>query len=279
MLTQDQIEAANKARNRSEYDALPGLNQSTARLFLRSIAHAHYSLNNPKEPTAAMRLGIYAHKAFLEPGEWASYMHLPEYDGSKNSNEWKKIKADFIAANPGATIISAEEHRDANGIADSLRRILPEYGLQILAVEVGLTADYIVPLKGSLDIIASDGFIYDIKSTSDSATRDDWGRGLEWSDELALQIAWYSVLYRENFGVSPKGFRHIVVETKAPFEVQVFEADEEIRNRGIELMLRVINQYALYKTCLDAGSPFVPGYPREVIKVSRRKSTALPSFS
>lgn len=274
MLTQDQIEAANKARNRSEYDALPGLNQSTARLFIRSIAHAHQSLTNPKEPTAAMRLGIYAHKAFLEPGEWASYIHLPEYEGSKLSNEWKKIKADFIAANPGATIVSAEEHRDATAIAESLRRILPEYGIQIAAVEVGLSADYIVPLKGSLDIIGTDGYIYDIKTTSASATREDWGRDLEWSEELALQVAWYSVLFRENFGVSPKGFRHIVVETKAPFEVQVFEADDEIRNRGIETMLRVINQYALYKTFIESGSPFVPGYPREIIKVSRRKSTA-----
>jgi hypothetical protein len=268
MLSQDQIEAANKARNRSEYDALPGLNQSTGRLFLRSIAHAHHSLTNPKEPTAAMRLGIYAHKAFLEPREWASYIHLPEYEGSKNSNEWKKIKADFIAANPEATIVSAEEHRDATAIAESLRRILPEYGFQIAAVEVGLTADYILPLKGSIDILGADGYIYDIKTTSDDATREDWGRNLEKSEELALQIAWYSVLFRENFGVSPKGFRHIVVETKAPFEVQVFEADEEIRNRGIESMLRVINQFALYKTFVDSGSPFVPGYPREIIKIS-----------
>lgn len=274
MLTQDQIEAANKARNRSEYDALPGLNQSTARLFIRSIAHAHHSLTNPKEPTAAMRLGIYAHKAFLEPEEWASFLHLPEYEGSKNSNEWKKIKADFIAANPGATIVSAEEHRDATAIADSLRRILLEYGLQIAAVEVGLTADYIIPLKGSIDFIGVDGYIYDIKTTSDDATREDWGRNLEKSEELALQIAWYSVLFRENFGISPKGFRHIVVETKAPFEVQVFEADEEIRNRGIETMLRVINQYALYKTFIDAGSLFVPGYPREIIKVSPWKPSA-----
>lgn len=285
----DEINAANKARNRAEYDALPGLNQSTARLFMRSIAHGAAALNAVRKPSEAMVLGILAHKAVLEPADWKSgYKLIPSDAPTRPSDRLRNAKKpspetlaavqywdDLLADFPADRLVDEETSATVNAIAASVNRAIEDYGIKIVATEVALTADYIVPIKGSLDIISEDGYIFDIKTTGAFATREDWGRGLEREPDLALQIAWYCLLYRENFGRIPNGFRHIVVETKPPYATQVFEADDEIRARGVLNLLMLIDRVVAYREAQQSADPVeLPAYPREIIKVAPWKPSA-----
>jgi exodeoxyribonuclease VIII len=289
-LTQDEIAARNKASNRAEYDALPGLNQSTARLFRRSIAHGDAALKVDRNPTAPMILGTLVHKAVLEPTDWATYHAVPEDAPSRPSDRLRNAKKpspdtvaavaywDDLFATYGDRVVAADTHKAASDIAASVVRAMGAYGIVPIATEVGLCAEFGIPIRGSLDIIAEDGIIYDIKTTSAAATRDDWGRDLERDPDLALQVAWYCLLFRENFGAVPTAFRHIVVETKAPYAVQVFEADEEIKARGVEIMLAAIDRYRAYQSAIAEGVQYLPAYPVEVIKVSPWKPAANTSL-
>lgn len=285
-LTKEEIAARNKATNRAEYDVLPGLNQSTARLFRRSIAHGDAALKIERDPSAAMILGTLVHKAVLEPTDWANYYAVPVDAPSRPSDRLrnaKKPSPETLAAveywvalesKHGDRLVASDTHKTTEDIAGSILRAMEAYGIVPLATEVALSAEFGIQIRGSLDLITEDGIIYDIKTTSAAATRDDWGRDLERDPDLALQVAWYCLLFRENFGAVPTAFRHIVVETKPPYAVQVFEADEEIKARGVELMLAAIDRYRAYQAQVAEGVKYLPAYPVEVIKVSPWKPAA-----
>lgn len=285
-LTAPEIAARNKANNRAQYDALPGLNQSTARLFRRSIAHGDAALKLDRNPSAAMILGTLVHKAVLEPTDWSTYYAVPADAPGRPSDRLRNAKKpspetveaikywDDLFNHYGDRLVDADTHKTTEDIAASVRRAMEAYGIIPIATEVALCADFGIPIKGSLDLITEDGVIFDIKTTSAAATRDDWGRDLERDPDLALQVAWYSLLFRENFRSVPTAFRHIVVETKPPYAVQVFEADEEIKARGVELMLAAIDRYRAYQAGIAEGLKYLPAYPAEVIKVSPWKPAA-----
>ena len=285
-LTKEEIAARNRATNRAEYDELRGLNQSTARLFRSSIAHGDAALKVERDPSPAMILGTLIHKAVLEPTEWSNYYAVPADAPPRPSDRLrnaKKPSPETLAAveywvalesKHGDRLVASETHKTTEDIAASVVRAMEAYGIVPAATEVALCAEFGIPIRGSLDIISDDGIIYDIKSTSARATRDDWGRDLERDPDLALQVAWYCLLFRENFGSVPTAFRHIVVETKPPYAVQVFEADEEIKARGVELMLAALDRYRAYQSAIAEGVKYLPAYPVEVIKVSPWKPAA-----
>ena len=289
-ITRSQLNAArvSDSGDRAAYDAVPGVSQSRLRPFLKSVAHGVESLKTPMKQTDAMLLGVLAHAWALE-GKFAidkRYAVVPagapkrptkvQLNAKKPSEEtlaaiawWSAFEKD----NAGLEIVDADMLADSEQVGYSITKALNAYDITPLGTEVALTAEWgDLVLKGCLDIVTEDGWIYDVKTTGLEATREDWGRTLERDLGLALQMAVYSLLFRENFGEPPQGFRHIVVETKAPYGFRVFEADPDILAKGVLAMLQALDRYKEY--VLAGPDAAYPCYPVEVVKVAPWKPSA-----
>ena len=264
----EEIQSKLAARTRQEYEAIDALNQTSAKLLLKAPAKYAHDKANPRKDSKALREGIMTHAAVLDPEAFAKFKPEPEVD--KRTKEGKEVHAYWASTlQPDDIRCKADEYDNALSYADALKQAMARYNIVPVATEVMLKADYMVPIKGSLDLIAEDGYIYDIKTTAEEATPKGFGRQIIWSDDFKLQAAWYLELCKLNFGVRPKGFRFLVVEKEAPFLTAVFELHPDLIAEGQTLMLSAIKAYEVCKSFNEW-----PAYPTEVITIARPQSTA-----
>jgi hypothetical protein len=268
MYTPEEIQAKLAGKTRADYDAIDALNQTSAKLLLKAPAKYAHDKANPRKDSKALREGIMTHAAVLAQDEFAKFK--PEPDTDKRTKEGKEVHAYWKSTlQPGDVPCKADEYDNALSYSDALRIAMGRYNIVPIATEVMLTADYMVPIKGSLDLIAADGYVYDIKTTMEEATPKGFGRQLIWSDDFKLQAAWYLLLCKLNFGVRPKGFRLLVVEKEAPYLTAVFELHQDLIAEGEALMLSAIKAYEVCKSFNEW-----PAYPSEVIVIARPTSAA-----
>ena len=268
MYTAEQIAQATAARTRQEYDAIDALNQTGAKLLLKAPAKYAHDKANPRKDSKAFREGIMTHVAVLEPERFALYK--PEPDCDKRTKDGKEAHAYWATTlQPEDIRCKADEYDNALSYSDAIRGAMARHNIVPLATEVMLKADYIVPIKGSLDIIGKDGYLYDIKTTIEEAMPKGFGRQLIWSDDFKLQAAWYLALCKYAIGTRPKGFRFIVVEKEAPFLTAVFELHADLIAEGEALMLSALKSYEACKSFNEW-----PSYSAEVQVIARPASTA-----
>ena len=264
----EEIQSKLAARTRQEYEAIDALNQTSAKLLLKAPAKYAHDKANPRKDSKALREGIMTHAAVLDPEAFAKFKPEPEAD--KRTKEGKEVHAYWASTlQPDDIRCKADEYDNALSYADAVKQAMARYNIVPVATEVMLKADYMVPIKGSIDLIAEDGYIYDIKTTAEEATPKGFGRQLIWSDDFKLQAAWYMLLCKLNFGVRPKGFRFLVVEKEAPYLTAVFELHQDLIAEGDMLMLQAIKSYEVCKSFNEW-----PAYPTEVITIARPQSTA-----
>ena len=264
----EEIQSKIAARTRQEYDAIDALNQTSAKLLLKAPAKYAHDKANPRKDSKALREGIMTHAAVLDPEAFAKFKPEPEAD--KRTKEGKEVHAYWASTlQPDDIRCKADEYDNALSYADAVKTAMARYNIVPVATEVMLKADYMVPIKGSIDLIAEDGYIYDIKTTAEEATPKGFGRQLIWSDDFKLQAAWYLLLCKLNFGVRPKGFRFLVVEKEAPFLTAVFELHPDLIAEGETLMMSAIKAFEVCKSFNEW-----PAYPTEVITIARPQSTA-----
>jgi hypothetical protein len=268
MYTPEEIQAKLAGKTRTDYDAIDALNQTSAKLLLKAPAKYAHDKANPRKDSKALREGIMTHAAVLDPEAFAKFKPEPEAD--KRTKEGKEVHAYWASTlQPDDIRCKADEYDNALSYSDAVKTAMGRYNIVPVATEVMLKADYIVPIKGSIDLIAEDGYLYDIKTTMEEATPKGFGRQLIWSDDFKLQAAWYLLLCKLNFGVRPKGFRLLVVEKEAPFLTAVFELHPDLIAEGEALMLSAMKAYEVCKSFNEW-----PAYPSEVITIARPTSTA-----
>jgi hypothetical protein len=268
MYTPEEIQAKLAGKTRADYDAIDALNQTSAKLLLKAPAKYAHDKANPRKDSKALREGIMTHAAVLDPDAFAKFKPEPEAD--KRTKEGKEVHAYWASTlQPDDIRCKADEYDNALSYSDAVKTAMGRYNIVPVATEVMLKADYIVPIKGSIDLIAEDGYLYDIKTTMEEATPKGFGRQLIWSDDFKLQAAWYLLLCKLNFGVRPKGFRFLVVEKEAPFLTAVFELHPDLIAEGEALMLSAMKAYEVCKSFNEW-----PAYPSEVITIARPTSTA-----
>jgi hypothetical protein len=268
MYTPEEIQAKLAGKTRADYDAIDALNQTSAKLLLKAPAKYAHDKANPRKDSKALREGIMTHAAVLDPEAFAKFKPEPEAD--KRTKEGKEVHAYWASTlQPDDIRCKADEYDNALSYSDAVKAAMGRYNIVPVATEVMLKADYIVPIKGSIDLIAEDGYLYDIKTTMEEATPKGFGKQLIWSDDYKLQSAWYLLLCKLNFGVRPKGFRFLVVEKEAPFLTAVFELHPDLIAEGEALMLSAMKAYEVCKSFNEW-----PAYPSEVITIARPTSTA-----
>lgn len=281
MITEQMIKALPTANwTRADYDAHQGLNQSAAKLLSVSPAHFRDYLDSPRKETAALRMGTLVHMATLEPELFhLQLMVIPE-DAPKKPTEKqrnaKKPKAETLEAiawwdnfneqAKGKTLVDADEQAAALKMGLALSAELKHWGVKPVATELALTCTYDgIALKGQLDLISEDGWIYDLK-TFEKRLSKYTVRSSVYKYGYAYQAAYYCLLFKQVFGLRAKGFRMVCVEKGSPNATGVYEIGGELLAEG---MVQVVQTFETYKACTAFNS--WPAYPKEIITLEPYK--------
>ncbi len=243
---------------RTEYDTTQALNYSLAKAILVSPAHGKAYLESPREQTPALRLGSAIHCSVLQPELYAqTYATAPE-GLDRRTKAGKEAYEAFSAANVGKTILSADEAALTEDVTIAATALLARHGVLIEKAEVMYAVEYCgVPLKSAIDLVAKDGYLWDLKTCEDASPRG--ALNALRSYRYNLQAHFYRTVYEIATKERPLGFRFAFVEKKPPYATAVYEIGPELMSYAVADFEKAVT---LYKSCtaLDEW----PGYPTEV---------------
>jgi len=117
-----------------EYLAIDAVNNSSLGPIQKSMAHYKAAIEEPSEPTEAMKLGSFLHGGVLEPlVALGRYVVMPpfhdqvrrpdgsRYDNPRNTKPYKELKAEFMAANADKTVVDSDWYESLRGITRAMR--------------------------------------------------------------------------------------------------------------------------------------------------------------
>lgn len=273
----------------SDYHSIDALSNSSLSVLKRSPTefHARFIAKTLKtEETDAMRLGSAVHMLALEPERfdeqyWISTGPINASTGKPYGRDTKKF-ADWLAkveSNDKRKLILQDEFAESIEIAKAFQS--HPYLLSVMAsgaekiYERGYEMSYLVEaqdpirLKCKPDcVMPSFGLIIDLKTTSDPHP-DSW----RWSAEeygYHRQAAIYLQAMEAFYG-KPFRFLFGVVRSKAPYEVGVYELDEDSIHRGWAQVEILIAEYARRKRDDDWKSDWQTGIYTLDIPERRRR--------
>lgn len=256
-----------------EYHAHPAMSQSKLKHILRSPAHFKWELENPPEKTDAMEFGTWFHSIVLEPNK--NMFVLPPDDWkitkggiisttNKGYSDWAELNKDKYCVSP-AQLKELQDMRDAvrnNRLALAL--------LSNGMAEQSAFFDYKgVSMRSRFDWVSDQNFIIDLKTVRDA--REDAFKKDCFSLGYDIQAATYKEAYERVTGKQCLGVAFICVEKTPPYGVMVYQVEEEILERGKDLLDQAIDKY---KTCLETGE--YPCYPEIVNYLSLPAYLKLP---
>lgn len=263
------------------YHSRPELNWSRLKSGAVSAKHLRQVLESePKPPTPAMELGTAIHCAVLEPERFANeYTSIgPDLSGLADlrDGKGKPYKAPHLsdagkaliaeatekwrAENPGVTLLTEEQietlmlvrdsvlaHEDARLWLESSDLIEHEVFWQesVDAAGVVLPVDCRMKADG---ISRKLGLLWDLKSIGTSQTPLSVDRCVK-AIALSLyhgQLGYYTRgLAKSGIDVQVMGW--IFVESTAPYDVVVIQADADMMAKGYELAEKLLQRYATAK--------------------------------
>lgn len=242
----------------TEYHASPALSSSYLRtLIARSPAHARAALLEPHTETPALLLGRAVHCRVLEPDTYASrYAVAPRVD--RRTGAGKAAWAEFVAAHPGATILTEADGAlvEAIGAAVESHSLAP---LLLSGGEAEVSGFFTDPETGVICRIRpdylrlGDRLIADLKSTLDASPRAFQRAITQYG--YHIQAAHYAAGFEVIAGEPLTDFLFVVVEKAPPYAVGIYRMDEAALDEGTRL-LRVAMRAAA--DCLARGE--WPGY-------------------
>ena len=213
---------------RADYDAMRDrANYSTLKAFAKSALHYRHALAERREETDALRVGIAASLAVLEPDRYAAEVAV--WDGDKRGHAWKA----FAEANSTRTILRTAQHDRVQSVAAAVRgnadaaRYLDRGEGEVTALWTDAVTG--IECRARLDWIAKVGAIFDLKTTRD-AQPEAFARQ-SWNLAYHAQAAFYGDgVYAATGERLPSLI--VAVESEAPFAVQVYDVGAEILDAG-----------------------------------------------
>lgn len=227
-----------------EYDAVDALNGSSLIHMRRSPMSYRYHMDNPIEPTDAMKLGTVVHTAILEPpllGKIAVWGTKPE-EKVRRGQVWDA----FCAANKDLIILTRSEQAEVNDAVEGVYDCAParEYLEKDGATEVSMfwfddSGRY---WKGRMDKLITTkqtATIVDLKKTRSCSSRrfGSQAYALGYHIKAAIYVSGYQSLT----GIRPK-FKWIAIESKRPFECAVYRATSDVLLMGAEQCAALVRQ-------------------------------------
>ena len=252
-----------------EYHRLEGASASILRkLYQSTPAHLKLMMDEPMEPTPAMMLGTLGHAMVLEPDKPLPKIVLypekyPKKDGSMEKwNNNAGFCRDWIKTQKasGYTPVTQKTLDEACGASAALSRhelarpILKDCRTEVTLVTMDSTND--IAVRCRMDIVPTGNFLADCKF-SHTVTEREWTK-YAYSAGYHIQAALYLFVWNALVGEEWKkqDFKFIVVESKPPFDLNVFKCTPEFIAKGWEQVVRLLPVFAnCVRTGVWPGSP------------------------
>ena len=249
----------------TDYHSIPALSNSSLSVLKRSPAEFYarfIAKTMASEETDAMRLGSAVHMLALEPerfhdrylietGPINPSTQKPYGRDTKRFEAWLDIRK----TETSKTVLIYDEFESSMAIAEAFQSHPTIAAIMAASVEKiyerGFELSYLVEgqepirLKCKPDcVIPSEGLIIDLKTTSDPHpdswkwSAEDYGYHRQAAIYLQAMGAYYGKTFRFLFGV---------VRSKAPYEVGVYELDNDSIGRGWSQVESLIAEYAQRK--------------------------------
>ena len=248
-----------------DYHRKIGLSKSGLVNFLKSPEYYQWRLQNPTDPTPAMKLGTHVHTRILEPTRHReTYIVAPAIN--KRTKAGKAEWAEFQAANEGKEIVTQDEMDIVNAMAESVGR--SETASALLS---GGTAEQSVfwndPVHGFLCKCRPDYLnpkyevIIDLKTTNDISPEafSKSVANFKYHFQAVHYLAGCEAVMPGQYGA----FIFVCVESKEPYPVAVYVLDQESLNLAEVEMEPLLSRYA---QCVETDT--WPGPPDEVEVIS-----------
>ena len=280
----------------TDYRKAPGVSNSMLKHIAMegdepgSPAHFIQSFNDPTADSDALFFGRMVHSRILTPGvPLPGVVAIPEtYPAPENCSAVKQKKCqagdplpwhgasnyckDWLAAQSAAGIrpMSKTQLEDMDGVVNAIiENPICQVAFAEGKSEVSLfkrlhRKNGAILRKARLDWVPPGPALPDIKTCLD-ARKVEFDRVI-WSRRYYVQAAYYLDLWNElNPHDQKTNFVFIAVEKFAPYNVQVFDVDQQDIEDGRREYQRNL---ALVLECLNAGK--WPGYPTEIQCVKMR---------
>lgn len=219
------------------YAAIPATNWSTLKELQRSPRHYLWRLSTERPDTPAMRLGRAVHCAVLEPRQFAR--SFVSYDGTRRGKAWEE----FADAHADVDILSVTEMEQCHAIRDAVRsnrdaRRLLRKGESEKTITWTDRATRI-PCKARVDRVGH-GFFVELKTTRSLDPRDFQRTcaALSYHGQLAFYARGLKANRRKTHPVL------IAVENEPPYDVVIYEPDEDFLWLGDELAGELLSKLA-----------------------------------
>lgn len=234
--------------NRADYDAIDAVNWSTLKALRTSPLHYLHATRTPHADSDTLAIGRLVHALVFEP-EIVNNEYAIWTGGRRAGADWTA----FVAENAGRTILKADDVDEATRIADAVRRcpLVEPYLTGGTFERVIQWTDRAtgIACKGILDLHhGPKRALVDLK-TSRTIDAHRFGN-IAHAYGYAGQIAHY----RDGLvtlGEEPIECFIIAVENAAPYDVAIFELDDDALQYGIEERARLM---ATLAECRDADA-------------------------
>lgn len=229
--------------SRAEYDQEDALSFTGLKELLKSPAHYQHFRTAVREETKALIIGSATHSAVLTPDLFKdAYAMAPECD--RRTSEGKAVwKAAQDALKPGQKVLSFDDYKQVMDIADAVTKIWNAGPDAWNEAPLFGTTEHGTPIKGIPDCISADGWIWDLKTTSDGIDERSALRTIL-NYKYHVQAAHYIRLAQCHRG-DINGHRIIMVE-KDTLQVAMYEIAGEVLQAGRDECQRA---YALFDNC------------------------------
>ncbi len=245
------------------YSAWDAANISRLKAMSRSPLHCKHAIENPREQTDSLLMGLALHAAVFEPAKFETgFAVIPKFD--RRTKDGKAAHEQAMNAAAGKDIINEEQLEAVTAMADSIRETR---SAQKFLVAPGmcehsalwLDTETQMRCKGRFDKLAQFAarpVIVELKTTKDAGSAS-FGRDV-FNYGYAAQAAFYCDGHKAVTGEEPL---HVIiaVENSAPWAVACYMLTDAALQTGRLEYRRWLN---LYADCVRSG--VWPGYPDKV---------------
>jgi len=247
--------APRAAADLSAYDTIRAVNISSLKNLERSPLYYRYRLENPEPRKQAFVIGGAFHCAALEPDRFDERYAV--FDGTRRGAAWEEWKGEH----PGVESLKPDELETVQAMARAVRshRVARNLLRGGRHEEIVVWTDPTTGLacKGRVDLIRPE-FLLDLKATRDPSPRFYPRAAFNYG--YITQVAWYhdgAVAARLLDGkVNPYV---IAVENEAPYDVAVYQLDDEALAVGRSIYQRLMRRLV---ECIEAD--YWPGCAPDV---------------
>lgn len=229
---------------------------------------------NPEEPTEALTVGSAFHKIVLEPHDFDSeFVVSPLFD--RRTKQGKADYEEFVAQSNGRQIITQEQYEMICQMRDVIMRnkyckaLLKGRAEQSIYFEDELTGEKCKCRPDTYRQIRDRIVIVDLKSCTNADT-DSFMRDVnKYAYDLQSYMYRYGVSKEFNMPIEKVDFVFIAIEKKAPYLMNILQADDYVGQRGEQLFREYIG---MYHECKESGNWYgYNGFSGEINNLSLPK--------